>query len=575
MASYLPNLGLDSAAWVDDTEWPLSSLFNDDTKTQIVIPTMSTARTFDEGSTDMSYASFFEGIELPSFTPLATDALEKQPLTMVDPSFKHSAVSSLTHESPYLPSDVRFLLSHYTTHVIDSLSGLPQTKAPWKGIHVPCALTAYGELNIMGKSSFARVSLLYSLLSLTCYHLGTLHKASSTTPDGGTEPIVSIEQAENSKYWYSQGLKYRDIARTTFQKCLLALSENPTERVKYKEVFVSAMSLICAGIISGDPWDAHLFILRCEHIVHNIGRRKLRFSDDALQLHRIFAYIRIIAQTTFIQTRAQYLETLGQKSILAEEVSLVEKTPDSEFRCPTDMSSDQRVMSDLGLCDTDEYDFSELYGIPVSILRLITRTTSMVSLIDPPQLHGTAQPFMPPYLVGAAAALEAEVCGWKAARGTTEISSVLSVSLKMGTNAKPTQSPVDTMKSITSTVMHHALLIYFFRFVRGTNPMILQHYVESILTGVESLRESNLCFFPHTRLGVIVWPSFIAACEAIGSTLRSRAIRCMRYASWSGFKNAEAAELVAKEVWRRRDAGELHVSWSTVLRESKTILLLT
>jgi len=167
---------------------------------------------------------------------------------MVDTSFRHPAVSSLTHDSPYLPANVRFLLSHYTTYVIHSLSGLPQTKAPWKGIHVPCALATYGELDVTGQSSFARVSLLYSLLSLTCYHLGTLYDGSSTTTAGRTEPMLSTEQAENSQYWYSRGVKYRDIARTAFQKYLQTLSEGLPERVKYKEVFASAMSLICAGV---------------------------------------------------------------------------------------------------------------------------------------------------------------------------------------------------------------------------------------------------------------------------------------------------------------------------------------
>ena len=292
-------------------------------------------------------------------------------------------------------------------------------------------------------------------------------------------------------------------------------------------------------------------------------------------MHRIFAYIRIIEQTTFVQTRDQYLETLGKKEVLAEEVALARETPATEFPYSTSMPSDQKIMSDLGLCDTSEDDFSQLYGIPVSILRLIVRTTNMVAMIDPPQHHGTAQPFMPPDLVQAAAALEAEICGWQAPCGTTEATGDRSISLKMGTSRNPTPTPEDAIKSSTATVMHHALLVYFFRFVRGTNPMILQHYVESILTHLESLHENNKCFFPDIRLGVIVWPSFIAACEALGSALRSRAIRCMRYASWSGFKNAETAELVAREVWRRRDTGEMHASWSTVLRESKTILLLT
>lgn len=632
-----PSNELSAGLWSSNDDW-YSSLSDKAFLNEVFTPDFLG---FDAGETfssiDKSSSLGFEHAFLPGAYGVLSSSDDKHacldnvvdkylipdPTSGLSSFYGHPSATSLPNGSPYLPYNVRFLLSHYTSHVIDSLSLLPNNKAPYRGIHVPCALTAYGELDIMGQSGFARVSLLYSLLSLTCYHLSSLYESSSSTgvqqnnhhhhqsSSSGAHP----EGSSNARYWGSQALKFRDIARTAFRKCLQAMVSDPTIKVKYKELFVGAMSLICTGvsqrppscqvvrfhlkkeknyfadsflqIISGDPWDARFFILQCEDIVNRIGRTKRRFSDKALQLHRIFSYIRIIEQTTFVQTRDQYLETLDKHALFPEHVEMVKQIPQDTFSHSATVALNLQTMSDLGLTGPEEETFYELYGIPGSLMRLIARTNNLIADIDPPELHGTAPPAMPPSIVAAAAALENDICRFQVpnVRDTTTTTTSSS-------SAEPTSSDViitttdivntennnnasQIMRSHMGTAMHHALLVYFFRFVRGTNPIILQHYVESILSNLESHQASKDRFFMGVRLGTTVWPSFIAACEALGDDLRHRAILCMRHASWAGFKNAEAAEVVAREVWRRRDAGENDVSWSTVLRESRTILLLT
>ncbi|KAH0845040.1 hypothetical protein AYO21_01697 [Fonsecaea monophora] len=592
-----------ATACLDGIDWSLSVADNG-VGSQALFAETPAGASYNYSFTNAAYTPLIEGKEGSSYqvvelvpvaqmqqtgtnipgtsTPFQDDIQLSQPRFTGIATYGHPAASSLSNGSPYVPSNVRFLLSHYMNHVISSLSGLPHNEAPWKSIHVPYAMTAYGELDIMGQSGFARVSLLYSLLSLTCYHLATLYKPAATVSGTDTTQLLSTDdQATNLQYWNSQGLKFREIARTAFRKCLQAMSTEQPEQIKYKELFVSAMNLICTGIVSGDPWDSRLFILQCEEIVNKIGRKKEAFSKKALQLHRIFAYIRVIEKTTFVQTRDQYLVTLGKKPMLANEVELVKKIPEDSFPYSTTLASNYETWSDLGLSGPEEESFNDFYGMPASILKLIARTNNMVAQVDPPQHHGTSQPYMPASLVDAAAALERDICNWETPQrpaesgGDNNSNNSNPFDLLSCSSAESMPDPSQTMKSNIATAMHHALMVYFFRFVRGTNPIILQHYVESILSNLEMHHESKQCFFPGVRLGVTVWPSFIAACEALGDSLRRRAILCMRHAAWAGFQNAEAAEMVAKEVWRRRDAGELHVSWSTVLRESQTILLLT
>ncbi|EXJ83129.1 hypothetical protein A1O1_06748 [Capronia coronata CBS 617.96] len=492
----------------------------------------------------------------------------------------HPSASSLPNGSPYLPRNVRFLLSHYTTHVIDSLSALPQTKAPWRGIHVPCALTAYGELDVLGHSSFARVSLLYSLLSLTCYHLSSLYESAS--PQGTTNtPLLASSRKDSTAYhWESQARKFRGIARTAFRKCLQSISTQTGDKVKYKELLMSSMTLVCAGIVGGDPWDARFFILQCEEIVNKIGRTKRRFSKKALQLHRIFAFVRVIEQTTFFQTKDQYLDSLDKIAMGPDELELVKAVPEDGFVLSATLASNHESMSDLGLDGEEEDAFFELSGFPVSLLRLMARTNSLVEELGACKAGG-AHPFMSEDIIPKAAALEKEICAWRANPSGSKAESADASSghflpfVDLNGDISTMADAPCIMKTKLSTAVHHALLIYFFRFVRATNPTILQHYVASILTNLEQFQQAKTQYYPGSRIGTMVWPSFIAACEALDHGLRGRAIACMRHAAWAGFKNAHKAEDVVRDVWRRRDAGEHDILWSTVIRESRTILLLT
>jgi arginine metabolism regulation protein II len=260
-------------------------------------------------------------------------------------------------------------------------------------------------------------------------------------------------------------------------------------------------------------------------------------------------------------------------------------------------------IEELGL-DEDEdapYKSLEPYGVPFSLLCLIATTTNLITDIERcgtfPSSH------LPAELEHRAQMLENGICAWGAASGRTngkpglvsnEAAAVACVDLSLSprrcTLDCPDQvdlsnGPDDTgatavpelMHRCMSTAVHHALLIYYFRTVRDTNPVILQHYVESIIDSLEEHARHKVRYAP-ARLNVIVWPSFIAACEAIGVTLRQRCINCLRHAAWAGFRNWEAAEGLVREVWKRRDitsSANATTSWRNVMRESGLSMVLT
>ena len=127
------------------------------------------------------------------------------------------------------------------------------------------------------------------------------------------------------------------------------------------------------------------------------------------------------------------------------------------------------------------------------------------------------------------------------------------------------------LSSVISATMSNALLIYFFRRVRKTNPAILQHYIEIIINGIAKQEFVKSKY--QLDAGVIIWPMFIAACEAIGQETRRTILGYLRQAGTCGFRVADKVESFIEEFWNRRD-GCSGVDFRTVLQDSKLRLQL-
>jgi arginine metabolism regulation protein II len=284
----------------------------------------------------------------------------------------------------------------------------------------------------------------------------------------------------------------------------------------------------------------------------------------------MFLYIQVVEETSFNESPEQYTNLVGSATTDKDKAALVQCIPEINYEYYSSRVMDRASIDELGL-DGPEDEFNDgVYGVPGSLLRLIARTTSLINEIQP-HLCGT----LPTELDQKASILENNICAWNTRSGIHNGEMLTSVAnLSPGQREKSGQDVSDIMQTCISAAVSHALLLYFFRSVRNTNPVILQHYVESIIRNMETHTEYKIRF-SSTRVNIVVWPTFIAACDAIGEDLRLRSIECLRQAAWSGFRNWEAAEGVAREVWRRRDAGYVNATWQSVLRESSVNMILT
>lgn len=484
--------------------------------------------------------------------------------------------------SPYMPSNVRYLLSHYATVVIDSLSAIPQPelRAPWRGLHLSSALSAHGELDVFGTSSLAKISLLYSLLSLTCFHLSSMYK--SDDRDLGNNTFgPSTGGVPSTQYWKEQAEKLRVVSRTAFRKHLEVVTANPSHKQKYKESLMAAMSLVCVGIVSGDVWDSRLYLMQCENIIRTLGLKKQRFSKKALQLHRLFIFISVVERTTFCHSNTHYNQILKRKKPKAVTNGLSKELIDSrqDLRLETSCINQERLkLSELKLEIPNDVGFANLCGVSGKLLEMIADTNALVEKIDERRSQKALEYEMPPQLLEEVSKTENLICNYESelTSPSLELDRLLDPNKRLISKADETRQDASTvMSTCMRDAMYNALLVYFFREVRNTNAKILQHYVHKVLVCLETHHQIKVQEFPGDRIGLIVWPSFIVACEALGSELRQRALVCIRHAVRAGFRNGEIAESVVLEVWRQRDAGDPSVSWRNVVRKSRLPMLLT
>jgi arginine metabolism regulation protein II len=209
--------------------------------------------------------------------------------------------------------------------------------------------------------------------------------------------------------------------------------------------------------------------------------------------------------------------------------------------------------------------FGEIYGIPESLLSLISHATSLsnellamrTSTSDLSISHDLAQ---------RSKILENQITSWQC----------------------PPQSPMNSPKaqadeaiSANQAIMHHlilaihgALLIYFYRRISNLNPTILQGYVDETIDHLLQCEQEKL----NANLinCGIAWPGFIAATEAIGEVRQMKILGWLRQSSQvSGMRNFDVAADVAERVWQLRREGRPDATWVDVVKESKAGLVLT
>ncbi|KAL5363849.1 fungal-specific transcription factor domain-containing protein [Aspergillus floccosus] len=202
----------------------------------------------------------------------------------------------------------------------------------------------------------------------------------------------------------------------------------------------------------------------------------------------------------------------------------------------------------------DNHSLEFTYGITATLASYLHLTISLPQNIAYFELNGLPTP---PYLLKACIALYTAINSW---------------SIDQESLASLPETDYETRSLITCHVIafHAAIVIYFHTMLSHPTPLsTLQSYNKicaSNLLAAEALKSSDGASKGWNAMAPIVWPGFIASCEA------ELIDRPLWQAWWTGVQKYCIGSIktlwdVVQEVWRERDAGLVQKpGWREVLR---------
>ncbi|KAJ6076160.1 hypothetical protein N7499_008141 [Penicillium canescens] len=438
------------------------------------------------------------------------------------------------------------LLSHYKDRIVPLISPLRRgQETPWMGLVIPCAVTTMGELTIKGPIKHVRLALLNAVLSTSAFHLGN-----NTACQGN---------------WKASGEMYLRRAQCHFQKCMEETCLSTTKMSKYKEILMAILSLSNAFMFKGDSDKRRAYLIQTEKFIRIRGLSRPKLSSKKRALHHCYAFMRIMAETTCVADCLdnQPLETSGgtiDDTIYEGDFRI---SPNLAFSADamTEEKDPEMGQRDLHLAIPGHWSstlFPTVYGVDELFLMLLSQVIRLANERD---------------LSTACNGKQEERLSlkefWIRAKAIEKAINMLISSPTRDTQSHDNHFPQND-KSTTAQAMSMSLLIFFYRRIYEVDPAMLQCKVASMRTYLIKIQQDEI----HSKDGTsaaLIWPAFIAACEAVEPDLQ------LFFSSWfdycfatTALVYASAAKQIFETIWTKRSKAGLHgeiFSWPDILRE--------
>ncbi|OJJ29953.1 hypothetical protein ASPWEDRAFT_144015 [Aspergillus wentii DTO 134E9] len=447
-----------------------------------------------------------------------------------------------------IPSQAPFLLRHFKENMISLSFPLRNCrKCPWQTIHLPSAMSTYAELSIYKTASHTKMSLFYSLLAASCFHLST--------------------QAQRSFDWDKLGNTYTELAKQKLKRALKEEVIGP-KKARYKELLMALLSLVMLAILNGKDIDAQVLLIDAECLIRMRGLPKPRKSVKLRSLHHVYTYLRIMAESTCGCALLKMRPDRPSSSLFSLESSYL--TPRSfrvaDYSTDADLDMQLEKSIDMGYNDIHlevmgtwkETLYPEIYGIPESLMALLSQTIRLANEQDLLHENSTINTDIAMSLNRRAKLLEKPILAWELPHQSQSLDDVLAEGDVGRTSA--------TYYMVLA--VHQALILFYYRRIRNIHASILQETVRKTLGYlVQSDQADRGCAIP--------WPGFLAACEALDPQLQSELAGWLRSTGQrTGLRSFITAAETAERVWRaRRDREDYTLSWLEVMNSSQSAII--
>lgn len=297
-----------------------------------------------------------------------------------------------------------------------------------------------------------------------------------------------------------------------------------------------------------------------ERLIRNRGLTKRVISRRARLLHNVYAWMRIVSESTNVLHHDFQLSELSE-TITTEDCSMdlsadgfplqsIHEASDRgldnflylvEYRAQPLHDTDAHQKSAEGqldlhltspLVDRDGMCM-QIYGVPETWLRLVSQTTRLANMLDKLNPGASGADFeVFTKLQATSVALESAVCAFQ----------------ERFRPPAQSASPHEYMVRALSA----ALVVFFYRRVKRIRPLTLQESVTQVIT---SLHAFDFALQQHNMLGPgTAWPAFMAGAEAMYQPQRQAITAWLEKANLrSGWKGYTTSQRILDELWKRRD----------------------
>ncbi|KAF2660229.1 hypothetical protein K491DRAFT_589703 [Lophiostoma macrostomum CBS 122681] len=433
-----------------------------------------------------------------------------------------------------LPSEATYLLSHYRNSVIGLLSPPAYHKMHWHILHLPSVMHTFAVLTLGDSPGNASLSIFFGILAISAFSL-------RSTPSG-----------DQPSTWDAKGGTYRLQAQQYLKLVLQEAFCNP-KRAKYKDVLMCLLTMVTVSMFSGNWEQTECFLLDAESFIRYRGLTKPRKSRKVRLLHHSYAYHRLFHESTHFLTDdtnqgSEHERVPGQESSpspcrKAFRLAQWSGTLDKKL---LEKKSLQQGIDDLHLeipGDFTETLYPDTFGIPESFLALLSQIIRLGNEKDICDQDISRTRLSLGDFFNRATVLEKCVIQWNRPPNLRNRDG-LSYQTPFG----------DTENHILSyyhLALYHALTIYFYRRIYNLDASMLQEEVKATLDALTQYEQDDSRSTRYTS--GIVWPGFIAACEALDPEVQDAFRSWFDRCAWcSGLKTFELSKSAAEQIWKRR-----------------------
>lgn len=435
-----------------------------------------------------------------------------------------------------VPHDAVFLLKHYTATVLRGLTPFRHSRTPWHVLFIPHVKSCLAALTLDEEVDNASKCTFYGTLAISAYSLAGISKSSK---------------------WLQQGKSYQQQARLHIQ-LMLKTAYNVPKMAKYKSILMALLTMTQLSLLFGDRDQTEFYFLEAEKFIRLRGLGRNKKSRKVRLLHHCYAFERMIYESTVPSTQVHSLHRNNVRKAIESSDAAGHSIDGLSFRL-NNCENLERAMLKVKCQEEGENDLHlEIPGV--------WSATLYPEIFGMPELHV--------FLLSLAIRLTREKNrdGEKISVNNLGLKEFLSRSKAVEScinrlhkyqeqswfaNALrdlENQQPAFLLDGLSKT-MQHALAIYFYRKVYDLDSTMLQQNVLGVRDCLLHLDAADTGEgYGSLRL---VWPAFIAACEADDLEVRAS------FSQWfencgrrSGLQIFRDKQVEIEQVWRRREGKE-------------------